>query len=411
MFSRRSFVIAVIPVVAAAAAPQAQTPAPPAVVAGWNEGFFLQTADGTHRLQLGGVVQTDGRFPLDDPSPVLETFVLRKARPVLAGRIARYFDFRLMPELAGSATILDAYFDIRFSPKFRLRSGKDKTPIGYELLLSDPTLVFPERSVVSLLVPSRDIGFQAQGEVAGGRVLYAGGVFNGNPTDAASSTTDTDTNDGKDVAGRIVYMPFRTTKGSRLTNLGFHLGASRGSQDGALPSFRTSIGQTFFGYATGAAAAGDRTRVTPAVFLYSGRFGGFAEYARSSAEVARNAVVTSVANQAWDVTATVVLTGEATSDRGVRPERAVRSGSRAVGCVTAHRTRRRAARRSRCNRRRPLRGRHGAAGAAVHRRRQLVPQQLRQGVRHLRAFHVRRRPRGGALDRLPQPARVLRIGA
>jgi phosphate-selective porin OprO/OprP len=321
MFSRRSFVIAVIPVVAAAAAPQAQaqTPAPPAVVAGWNEGFFLQTADGTHRLQLGGVVQTDGRFPLDDPSPVLETFVLRKARPVLAGRIARYFDFRLMPELAGSATILDAYFDIRFSPRFRLRSGKDKTPIGYELLLSDPTLVFPERSVVSLLVPSRDIGFQAQGEVAGGRVLYAGGVFNGNPTDAGSSTTDTDTNDGKDVAGRIVYMPFRTTKGSRLTNLGFHLGASRGSQDGALPSFRTSIGQTFFGYATGAAAAGDRTRVTPAVFLYSGRFGGFAEYARSSAEVARNAVVTSVANQAWDVTATVVLTGEATSDRGVRP--------------------------------------------------------------------------------------------
>jgi phosphate-selective porin OprO/OprP len=290
----------------------AQTPPP-------FEGFLVQTPDGSYRLQLGAVIQTDGRFPLDEPSPVLKTFVLRKARPVLAGRIARYFDFRIMPELAGSVTVLDAYFDIRFSPTFRLRSGKDKTPIGYELLLSDPTLVFPERSVVSLLVPSRDIGFQALGEIAGGRVLYSGGVFNGNPTDGGSSTTDTDVNDGKDVAGRLVYMPFRTTKGSRLANFGVHLGASRGSQDGALPSFRTSIGQTLFNYATGAAANGDRTRVTPAVFLYSGRLGAFAEYARSSAEVARNGVVTTVAHQAWDVTATFVLTGEPTSERGVQP--------------------------------------------------------------------------------------------
>ena len=39
--------------------------------------------------------------------------------------------------------VQDAYFDIRFSPKFRLRTGKDKTPIGYELLISDNFLFFP----------------------------------------------------------------------------------------------------------------------------------------------------------------------------------------------------------------------------------------------------------------------------
>ena len=70
--------------------------------------------------------------------------------------------------------LLDGYFDIRFSPKLRLRSGKDKTPVGYELLIGDASLIFPERSVVSLLVPNRDVGFQAQGDLAGGKLALLG---------------------------------------------------------------------------------------------------------------------------------------------------------------------------------------------------------------------------------------------
>lgn len=305
---------------AAAIAPDtawAQSEAPP--VAGWNEGFFLQTPDGANRLQIGTIVQTDGRFALDDPLPITNTFALRKARAVFSGRVARYFDFRLTSEFAGSTTILDAYFDIRFSPKFRLRSGKDKTPIGYELLIGDPWLVFPERSLASQLVPNRDVGFQAQGDLAGGRVLYSGGIFNGNPVDGTSGTTDADTNDGKDLAGRVIVMPFRLVKGSRLATFGVHLGGSTGTQSGALPAYRTSIGQIFFSYFPTASAAGTRTRVTPAVFLYSGRFGGFAEYVRTTAAVLRNPTTTNVTNHAWTATATWVLTGEATSDRGVHP--------------------------------------------------------------------------------------------
>ena len=174
-------------------APPAQTPppAPPPVVAGWNDGFFLQTPNGDNRLQIGGVVQADGRFALDDPLPITNTFVMRKARPTFTGRVAKFIDFKLMPELAGSVVLLDAYFDIRFSPKLRLRSGKDKTPVGYELLLGDAYLIFPERSVVSLLVPNRDVGFQAQGDLAGGKLTYAGGIFNGNPPDGTSA------NDGR----------------------------------------------------------------------------------------------------------------------------------------------------------------------------------------------------------------------
>ena len=98
------------------------------------------------------------------------------------GVSARYFDYKVMPDFGGGTTIIqDAYFDIRFSQNFRIRTGKDKTPIGYELLIGDTFLFFPERSLASSLVPNRDIGVQAQGDLFGNKVFYAGGIFNGIP--------------------------------------------------------------------------------------------------------------------------------------------------------------------------------------------------------------------------------------
>ena len=183
-------------------------------------------------------------------------------------------------------------------------------------------------------MPNRDVGFQAQGDLAGGKLLYSGGIFNGNPADGTSSITDVDTNNGKDLAGRIVVLPFRstTTPPHALSNFGFHLGGSTGNQTGALPSYRTSAGQTFFSFPATTTADGRRNRVTPAVFLYLKRFGGFAEYARTTQDIVTSGdAAARSTNQAWGVTASYVLTGEATSERGVRPKAAVRSGGRHVG--------------------------------------------------------------------------------
>lgn len=291
------------------------------ITAGWSDGFVVRSADGDHRLQIGAVVQADGRFSIGEERPFTDAFVLRKARPTLSGRVAKHFDFKITSDFAGgSAVLVDGYVDIRFSEAFKFRSGKDKTPIGYEVLLSDSTLLFPERSLVSLLLPSRDVGFQAVGELAGGRLLYAAGLFNGQPVDGGSSSTDVDTNDGKDVAGRVAFRPFKSDAAppSLLNNFGVHLGVSTGNQDGALPSFRTSAGQTFFSYAA-TTADGRRTRIAPAVFLYAGRVGAFAEFARSTQAVARGGTRAELDNRAWGVNASYVLTGEATSERGVKP--------------------------------------------------------------------------------------------
>lgn len=307
-------------IVAVTALAAAQTaPAPPEPTVGFQDGFFVQ-ANRDNRLLFGLVLQTDGRFSVDDPTPITNTFTIRKARPTFSGRVARYFDFKVMPDFGnGTAAILDAYVDVRFSPRFRVRSGKDKTPVGYELLQGDAFLTFPERSLASSLVPNRDVGIAAQGDLSP-KLFYAAGVFNG-VNDGTNSTADVDTNNGKDLAGRIVVQPFRHAANNTgaLAGFGFQIGGSTGEQVGTLPVFRTSVGQTYFSYATGAAAAGRRNRVSPAAFYFYRSLGVFGEYMRSTQTVTRLGASRAITNTAWDVTASYLLTGEAASYGIVRP--------------------------------------------------------------------------------------------
>jgi phosphate-selective porin OprO/OprP len=300
----------------------AQTAAASQPTTGYQDGFFVQSPDGANRLGLGLVAQVDGKFDLDDAAPVTRTFAIRKLRPTFSGRVGRHFDFKLTPDFGnGQAVIADAYLDVRFSHAFRLRTGKDKTPIGHELLQGDAYLLFPERALASSLVPNRDVGIQAQGDVWSQRLTYAAGVFNGVP-DGTSSRTHIDTHGGKEVAARVTVHPFRRTGSAPaglLSGLGFHLGGSRGGEAGVLPSFRTSFGHVYFSYAADAAASGRHTRMTPAVFYYHGGLGAFAECIRSAQQVTRAGAKTDVDNHAWEATGSFVLTGEPASDRGVRP--------------------------------------------------------------------------------------------
>jgi len=286
----------------------------------WNNGLDIGTADGANDFQIGTLVEFDGRFGLDDPlHEVNDTFVMRRVRPIFQGRAAKYFEFRVMPDFGNGQTVLfDAYFDVRFTRTLRLRFGKDKTPLGLEQLYADYTLLLPERTLVTNLVPNRDVGVQVQGEAAGGVITYIGAVFNGIPDQANG---DVDTNTSKDLAGRVTVRPFDRTKNPALRGFGAAVGTTYGRQDGPLPSYRSTAQQVFFSYAPNTVADGDRTRVSPAAFYYHKSFGAFAEYAHTR-QVVRNAAASAeLTHTAWEVTASYVLTGEPTSDRGVIPAR------------------------------------------------------------------------------------------
>lgn len=300
--------------------------------AGWKDGFIIQSDTGDYRLQFAGLFQADGRFALDDSDELLvDTFLFRRVRPILQGRLARYFEFHVQPDFAGSAVNLrTAYLETRFSPAFRVRVGKDKTPFGLERLHSSASLLFVERAFPTSIAPDRDIGVQLLGDVRGGLLSYAAGVFNG-VVDGGSA--ETDTNDGKDLAGRVVVRPFTARTGHPLAGLGVALAATRGTQSSTLPSFRTPAQQTFFTYDRNAVGEGLRHRISPQAFYYYKAIGGFAEYVRSTGHISRAAAGDDITHEAWQVAGSFVLTGESASDRGVRPARAFDPAKRQWGAL------------------------------------------------------------------------------
>jgi len=314
--------LVVVAALAVAAPALGQPASPPPATSGFDNGFYIQTPDASTRLTFGLTAQADGRFALNDPLPITNTFTIRKVRPTFTGRLTKYFEFKIMPDLGSGATVVqDAYVDTRFSNAFRVRIGKDKTPVGYELLMGDAALWFPERALASSLVPNRDVGVQAQGDLAGGMLTYAAGLFNG-VANGTSSTTEVDGNSDKDLAGRVLVQPW---KGKPHTGpvggLGFHLGGSIGDQTSGLPSFKTSVSQTYFSYAATVTASGRRTRVSPAVFYFYKSFGLFGEYMASNQDVARAGTTYHVSNHAMEGSASYFLTHEPASTGVPRPRR------------------------------------------------------------------------------------------
>jgi phosphate-selective porin OprO and OprP len=300
----------------------AQTQTPPAVTAGWQDGFFIQSGNGDFRLQIGLLAQADGRFALDDSNEaVVDTFAFRRVRPYLRGRFSRRFEFYFNPDFAGGTLVVqDAYVDAVFAPAFRIRAGKGKTPFGLERLHSASNLLFFNRALPTALVPNRDLGIQVLGDISGGLVSYLAGVMNGV---ADGGSVDVDTNDSKDVSGRLIVRPFNKQATSPLRGLSLAMSGSVGRQSGAaaLPTFRTqSLEQQYFSY-NGAAADGVRTRYSPQFSYYYKAFGGFGEYVHTETPIRKGAVREDIAHEAWQVAGSLVLTGEAATDAGagVRP--------------------------------------------------------------------------------------------
>jgi phosphate-selective porin OprO and OprP len=278
------------------------------VVSAGADGFSLRSADKAFQLKFAGHIQADSRsFYEDSQHTGVDSFVLRRVRPIISGTIFKFVDFNLVPDFAeGKVVLQDAYLDLRYYPKATFRAGKFKPPVGLERLQADVDTLFVERALPTNLVPQRDQGVQVWGEIA--NVNYAVGVFNGA---ADGAMIDNDTNDGKDVAARIFATPFAKTAGHPLQGLGFGASVSSGRQEGAvLPSFKSSGQATFFNYSGSIAAAGRHLRYSPQAYFYYGPFGVLGEYVQSNQEVAKGALSRVIANHAWQLSTSYFLTGE-----------------------------------------------------------------------------------------------------
>lgn len=292
-----------------------------------SSGFNAISSDSNFVFSLKGVLQLDNRsFFNKGVGQGADSFLLRRARPIFQGTVYKDFDFQFTPDFGGSSVqIFDAYANYRYAPWLQLRAGKFKTPIGLEQLQADVNTSFNERSLVTDLVPNRDIGFQLWGDIDNGLVSYAVGAFNGVGDARNSSNQDFDNH--REVVARVFTQPFHSLDIPALQNFGVGLAGGFGdvtSNATDLTSGYTTDGQqTFFAYnpTSGTVVAdGDHWRLSPQGYYYYGPFSLLGEYVVDDQKVRKSQVVSAdLQNTAWEITGGWVLTGENASYNGVIP--------------------------------------------------------------------------------------------
>jgi phosphate-selective porin OprO/OprP len=292
-----------------------------------DKGVTLASADAANSLRLRGLVQLDHRAFFNDGGATAglnnNGFVLRRARLATEGVFAKNYTFQLVTEFGGSATtILDANLGINVRPALQFKVGKFKAPVGLEQLQSDTWTFFNERSIASNLVPNRDLGITAGGDLRNGKLNYTVGVLNG-VADGAS-TTNADFDNEKDLVARVMVSPFKDSAGSALQELSVGVGASYGREKGTAGrtgGYRTDGQQAFFSYLGTTITDGPNWRVSPQFDYRHGSFGLLGEYTVSAVNVRTGATgpKSELRNKSWQIAAGYVLTGENSSYNGVVP--------------------------------------------------------------------------------------------
>jgi phosphate-selective porin OprO/OprP len=284
-------------------------------------GFIIKSNDGDFSLKVGADLQVDSRSTFGTGSGALsDTLLIRRLRPTFSGSIYRNIDYYFRPDFGQGTTVVnDAYVELKYFSRFKLRVGKFKPPVGLERLQSDDDTSFSERGLPTLLVPSRDIGFQFSGDLVKGRATYAVGVFNGVPDNGLG---DVAPSVHRDYAARIFLTPFAPDAASPLRGLGLGVGASSGAVDGqALPTYRTFGQNAFLPYAAGVTEAGHRTRLAPQAYYYAGAFGLLTEYTLTQEGLQRGTARTNVGFRAWQGEGSYILTGEKKAFTALTPRK------------------------------------------------------------------------------------------
>lgn len=284
------------------------------------DGFALGSDDGDWRLRFRGLVHFDGREFVDDSAPdTASEWLLRRVRPTLEGEFGSRVSFRIMPDFgAGETTLVDAFVVAALGRDLSLKVGKFKAPVGLERLQSANDLRLVERSVVTDLLPNRDLGFELSSRA--GRAQWAIGLFNG-VADGRSGDGDDDGN--QEVAARL----FIDAIDSDEMQLGIGIGGTFGKTAGQplvplLSSYRTPGQIPAFLYrigTDGTFADGERLRLSPQFYWYAGPFGLLGEWAAVSQDVRRIGTTfdraAELRHEAWQLTAEWFVTGEAAGYR------------------------------------------------------------------------------------------------
>jgi phosphate-selective porin OprO and OprP len=172
----------------------ATPPAPPPPV--------VRPAGKEPRLTVGGFFhgQAESGGRVDSRFDENDRVYFRRARVNVQGGFAEHVDFKAEVEIGGNtlgggsnfrAQGTDLYAHWKRYPAAQVRFGQFKTPYSFEQLYSDTLISTPERALgVDRIAIGRQLGVQLMGDLAGKRVSYAIGAFNGNGINSSANDDD-----------------------------------------------------------------------------------------------------------------------------------------------------------------------------------------------------------------------------
>jgi len=161
--------------------------------------------DGRFSVSLGGFVQGRYTLVLRDIDLEVSRFDTPRTRLYVFGHAySKDVRYRLMIGTQPSSLDLelyDAYVEYGVSDALRVRAGRFKIPVFREWIESARVLASVERTVLTqTLMPGREWGLLASGELFGSRVEYAAGLFNGRALDGTAGSAEAPL-----VAGRVAW--------------------------------------------------------------------------------------------------------------------------------------------------------------------------------------------------------------
>ena len=205
-------------------------------LAGWKDGFYLQSQKGDFKLKFRGYIQANARwFPNDAGDTGTDSFYLRRVRPILEGTRLKYFDFKYHARL-------------RWHRRHQHHGDHPGRVHGRQVL---GLRALPRRQVQGAvqprapavgrrpavhraldrqhLAPNRDVGFMLYGDLFDDDLQYQVGIFDG-VVDGGS--TDGDASSDKDVARTLLREPVRHHRREPAKGLGFGFAGTYGNDNG-----------------------------------------------------------------------------------------------------------------------------------------------------------------------------------
>ncbi|TAH38117.1 MAG: hypothetical protein EYC70_05710 [Planctomycetota bacterium] len=190
----------------------------------WNDGFRMETTDGSVKARFGGRIHYDYAYVGNNQAieqavgaPLEDGTMFRRARAYWSGVLFNHIDFKAQYDFApGTVAFRDVYVGLLDAPwGGNVRVGQYKEPWSLEEQTSSNYITFMERSLANTFSSVYSTGLMWYNDILDQRATAAVGVFR-NSNEQGAQFSDSEWS----VTGRVTGVPLYDEEDHTLLHVG-----------------------------------------------------------------------------------------------------------------------------------------------------------------------------------------------